>query len=124
MAEIARIVVYGFVCMLSALPHLLIPEMVGARLARYVLEKRCGQRPWRQYAPVLLAGYAGSMGLNGMSAVAIDLEISDKGAVLALIPRLSQTWQSRPDPPVLHGDVATDAGPVDAGGGTAGRISG
>ncbi len=68
MAEIARIVVYGFVCRLSALPHLLIPEMVGARLARYVLEKRCGQRPWRQYAPVLLAGHAGGVRWRGTLA--------------------------------------------------------
>ena len=65
--------IYGFVRGLSALPHLLIPEMVGALLARYYLEKRFGQRVWRQYAPVLLAGYACGMGLIGMSAVAIAL---------------------------------------------------
>ena len=65
--------IYGFVRGLSALPHLLIPEMAGALLARYVLEKRFGQRTWRQYAPVLLAGYACGMGLIGMSAVAIAL---------------------------------------------------
>lgn len=65
--------IYGFVRGLSSLPHLLIPEMVGALLARYVLEKRFGQRTWRQFAPVLLAGYACGMGLIGMSAVAIAL---------------------------------------------------
>jgi len=65
--------IYGFVRGLSALPHLLIPEMVGALLGRFVLEKRFGQRNWRQYAPVLLAGYACGMGLIGMSAVAIAL---------------------------------------------------
>jgi len=65
--------IYGFVRGLSALPHLLIPEMAGALLARYVLERRFGQRQWRQYAPVLLAGYACGMGLIGMSAVAIAL---------------------------------------------------
>ena len=65
--------IYGFVRGLSALPHLLIPEMAGALLARFVLEKRFGQRNWRQYAPVLLAGYACGMGLIGMSAVAIAL---------------------------------------------------
>ena len=65
--------IYGFVRGLSALPHLLIPEMAGALLARFVLEKRFGERTWRQYAPVLLAGYACGMGLIGMSAVAIAL---------------------------------------------------
>ena len=65
--------VYGFVRGLGGLPHLLIPEMVGALLARYWLEPRFGVQQWRQYAPVLLAGYACGMGLVGMSAVAIAL---------------------------------------------------
>jgi len=55
------------------LPHMLIPEMVGALIARYSLEKKFGVQRWRQYAPVLLAGYACGMGLIGMSAVAIAL---------------------------------------------------
>ena len=65
--------VYGFVRGLAGLPHLLIPEMAGALLARYWLEPRFGAQQWRQYAPVLLAGYACGMGLVGMSAVAIAL---------------------------------------------------
>ena len=65
--------IYGFVRGLSGLPHLLIPEMVGALIARYALEKRFGVERWRSYAPVLLAGYACGMGLVGMSAVAIAL---------------------------------------------------
>ena len=65
--------VYGFVRGLGGLPHLLIPEMAGALLARYWLEPRFGVQQWRQYAPVLLAGYACGMGLVGMSAVAIAL---------------------------------------------------
>ena len=65
--------IYGFVRGLSALPHLLIPEMIGALLARYGLEKRFGVTRWRQFAPVLFAGYACGMGLIGMSSVAIAL---------------------------------------------------
>jgi hypothetical protein len=65
--------IYGFVRGLSALPHLLIPELAGALIARYALEKRFGERTWRQYAPVLFAGYACGMGLIGMSSVAIAL---------------------------------------------------
>ena len=34
--------IYGFVRGLSGLPHLLIPEMVGALIARYSLEKKFG----------------------------------------------------------------------------------
>ena len=47
--------------------------MAGALLARYVLEKRFGQARWRQYAPVLFAGFACGMGLVGMGAVAVAL---------------------------------------------------
>lgn len=65
--------VYGFVRGISALPHLLIPEMAGALLARFWLEKRFGSEQWRRYAPVVLAGFACGMGLTGMSAVAIAL---------------------------------------------------
>jgi hypothetical protein len=65
--------IYGFVRGLSGLPHMLIPEMVGALIARYSLEKKFGVERWRKYAPVLLAGYACGMGLVGMSAVAIAL---------------------------------------------------
>ncbi len=65
--------IYGFVRGLSGLPHLLIPEMIGALIGRYSLERRFGVEVWRKYAPVLLAGYACGMGLIGMSAVAIAL---------------------------------------------------
>ena len=35
--------------------------MAGALLARYVLERRFGKARWRQYAPVLFAGFACGM---------------------------------------------------------------
>ena len=44
--------VYGFVRGLSGLPHLLIPEMAGALLARYWLEPRFGAQQW----PAIRAG--------------------------------------------------------------------
>lgn len=65
--------VYGFVRGIQGLPHILIPEMVGALIGRYSLERRFGVDRWRRYAPVLLAGFACGMGLIGMSAVAIAL---------------------------------------------------
>ncbi len=65
--------IYGFVRGIQGLPHLLIPEMAGALLGRYTLERRFGVTRWRRYAPVLFAGFACGMGLIGMSAVAIAL---------------------------------------------------
>jgi len=65
--------IYGFIRGLQGLPHMLIPEIVGALIGRYYLEKRFGQKTWRQYAPVVFAGFACGMGLIGMSAVAIAL---------------------------------------------------
>ena len=65
--------VYGFIRGIQGLPHMLIPEMAGALLARYHLEKRYGAETWRRYAPVLFAGFACGMGLIGMSAVAVAL---------------------------------------------------
>jgi hypothetical protein len=43
----------------------LIPQMLGAVLGRYYFEKKFGL-PWRQYAPVLLAGFACGVGLISM----------------------------------------------------------
>ncbi|MCZ6634764.1 MAG: peptide transporter [bacterium] len=65
--------VYGFIRGIQGLPHMLIPEMVGALIGRYYLEKRFGVSKWRQYAPVVFAGFACGMGLIGMSAVAVAL---------------------------------------------------
>lgn len=65
--------IYGFIRGIQGLPHFLIPELIGAILGRYVLEKRFGQKQWRLYAPVILAGFACGMGLIGMSSVAIAL---------------------------------------------------
>jgi hypothetical protein len=65
--------IYGFIRGLQGLPHMLIPEMVGALIGRYYFENRFGVRQWRQYAPVIFAGFACGMGLIGMSSVAIAL---------------------------------------------------
>ena len=65
--------VYGFVRGLQGLPHLLIPEMLGACLGRYYFARRFGDIKWRQYAPVLLAGFACGNGITGMASVAIVL---------------------------------------------------
>jgi len=50
----------------------MIPELIGAFVGRFYLLKKFGKQ-WRQYAPVLLAGYGCGMGLVAMASVAIAL---------------------------------------------------
>jgi len=67
------LLMYGFVRGLaSALPGAVIPELIGALIGKYYLLKRFGKQ-WRQYAPVLLAGYGCGMGLIAMASVAVAL---------------------------------------------------
>ena len=65
--------VYGFIRGLQSLPHLLIPEMVGACLGRYYCERRWGREQWRRWAPILLAGFACGNGLIGMASAGVVL---------------------------------------------------
>ena len=53
-------------------PHGLILEVIGALLGRFLFLKRYGTM-WRQYAPVLLAGFSCGMGLTGMFAMGVTL---------------------------------------------------
>ncbi|MBW1960753.1 MAG: peptide transporter [Deltaproteobacteria bacterium] len=65
--------IYGVVRGLGqTTPHGLILEVVGALLGRFFFLKRYGAM-WRQYAPVLLAGFACGMGLTGMFAMGFTL---------------------------------------------------
>jgi len=53
-------------------PHGVFLEIVGALLGRYFFVKKYGMA-WRQYAPVLLAGFSCGMGLMGMFAMGFTL---------------------------------------------------
>jgi hypothetical protein len=65
--------VYGLVRGLGqSTPHGLILEVIGALLGRFFFLRRFGAM-WRQYAPVLLAGFSCGMGLMGMFAMGITL---------------------------------------------------
>jgi hypothetical protein len=65
--------VYGLVRGLGqSTPHGLILEVIGALLGRYFFLRRYGAM-WRQYSPVLLAGFSCGMGLMGMFAMGITL---------------------------------------------------
>ncbi|THB77101.1 MAG: peptide transporter [Desulfobacteraceae bacterium] len=67
------LLVYGIVRGLGqSTPHGIILELVGALLGRYYFLKKYGKQ-WRQYAPVLLAGFSCGMGLTGMFAMGLTL---------------------------------------------------
>ncbi|MEA2114857.1 MAG: peptide transporter [Thermodesulfobacteriota bacterium] len=67
------LLIYGVVRGLGqSTPHGIILEVAGALLGRYYFHKRYGSM-WRQYAPVLLAGFSCGMGLTGMFAMGFAL---------------------------------------------------
>lgn len=67
------LLIYGVVRGLGQVnPHGHILELIGALLGRFFFLKRYGAR-WRQYAPVLLAGFSCGMGLTGMFAMGFAL---------------------------------------------------
>ena len=71
--------VYGMVRGLGqTAPHGLILEVVVALLGRFFFLKRYGKM-WRQYAPVLLAGFSCGMGLTGMFAMGVTLILKSLG---------------------------------------------
>ncbi len=67
------LLIYGVVRGLGqSTPHGLILEVLGAFIGRYFFFKKYGPM-WRQYAPVLLAGFSCGMGLSGMFAMGFAL---------------------------------------------------
>jgi len=71
--------VYGVVRGLGqSTPHGMILEVLGAVLGRFFFLKRYGAM-WRQYAPVLLAGFSCGMGLMGMFAMGFTLILKSLG---------------------------------------------
>ena len=73
------LLIYGVVRGLGqSAPHGLILEVAGALLGRFFFLKRYGAM-WRQYAPVLLAGFSCGMGLTGMFAMGFTLILKSLG---------------------------------------------
>ncbi len=74
------LLIYGIVRGLGqSTPHGLILELIGALLGRFFFLKRYGKQ-WRQYAPVLLAGFSCGMGLTGMFAMGLTLILKSLGS--------------------------------------------
>ncbi len=65
---------YGLVRGLGAgLAPWVFPQLLGALLGRYYFQKKIGVTKWRQYAPVLAAGFACGIGLISMLSFGFDL---------------------------------------------------
>ncbi len=63
------LLIYGVVKGLNqSIPQSLVTEMAGALFGRYVMARRFGEDRWRQYAPVLFAGFSCGGGLIMMFA--------------------------------------------------------
>jgi hypothetical protein len=55
--------IYGLIRGLGqSMPHAIIPQMIGALLGKYYFQKKLGLK-WRQYIPVVTAGFACGIGL-------------------------------------------------------------
>jgi hypothetical protein len=75
------LLIYGVVRGLGqSTPHGFVLEVIGALLGRFFFLKRYGAA-WRQYAPVLLAGFSCGMGLTGMFAMAFALILKSLGSL-------------------------------------------
>ncbi len=64
---------YGMVGGVGAWPSDIVPTFFGAWLSRRYFQKRFGVDQWRQYAPVLLAGFSCGTGLIAMASIALSL---------------------------------------------------
>lgn len=70
---------YGVVRGLGqTMPHSVVPQFIGALLGRYYFQKRLGLK-WRQYIPVVSAGFACGMGL--ITTVGVGITFLSKAAL-------------------------------------------
>ncbi len=65
--------IFGYVQSVTGIPHVLIPQIIGALLARHYFWKRYGKQQWRQYAMVLSVGFGVGMALVGMFSAALSI---------------------------------------------------
>ena len=62
----------------GVMPHWVIPQFIGALIGRYYFQKRLGLR-WRQYIPVVSAGFACGMGL--ITTVGVGITFLSKATI-------------------------------------------
>jgi len=64
--------VYGLIRGLGqTTPHAIVPEMIGALIGRYYFRRKLGEK-WRQYIPVVAAGFSCGMGLITVLSVGVN----------------------------------------------------
>ena len=71
--------IYGFLQAVGGMPHAFVPQIIGALISRFYLQKKMGQRRVLEIAPVLVAGYftgAGLIALIGVGVLLIKNAIS------------------------------------------------
>ncbi len=71
--KLPSVVFYGMIAGIGAWPHHTIPMFMGGLLGKYYISPKVGSKNWKNYAPVLLAGYGCGMGLVGMACIALAL---------------------------------------------------
>ncbi|MBC8142625.1 MAG: peptide transporter [Armatimonadetes bacterium] len=64
---------YGAAGGANAFPGDTLPMLFGGLLSKFYFEKKIGTHKWRDYAPVLLAGFSCGTGLISMGAIALAL---------------------------------------------------
>jgi len=70
---------YGVVRGLNQnIPHSIIPQFIGALIGRYYFQRRLGLK-WRQYIPVVAAGFACGMGL--ITTVGVGVTFLNKAVI-------------------------------------------
>ncbi|MAE66880.1 MAG: peptide transporter [Phycisphaeraceae bacterium] len=66
--------IYGMVRGLGQItPGNILPEMIGALIGRFYLQRIFGEENYKKYVMVVLAGFTAGMGLVGMASVAFAL---------------------------------------------------
>jgi len=65
--------IWGYVQSVNGIPHSLLPQIIGALLARFYFWKRYGKQQWRRYAMVLSVGFGVGMSLVGMFCAALAM---------------------------------------------------
>lgn len=65
--------IYGFLQAVGGMPHMFLPQIIGALIGRFFLQKKIGHRRLLEIAPVMVSGYLTGVGLIALIGVGILL---------------------------------------------------
>ena len=70
--QLPLLLIYGVIRGLNqTLPHVVLPQFIGACFGRFYFERKMGLK-WRQYIPVVAAGFSCGMGLVTVLGVGVN----------------------------------------------------